>query len=250
MVHNGLSFADSVSETLFIPLWAKAEESKRPGGLLHDSEAERIVSLLPSDAFAFPKKKPMMLGSVVRSRYFDDIAMKALAQDGAPVLVHLGCGLDDRFGRTDRGAGTQVNIDLPDVMSLRERLMPPSNDRNVNWPGSLLDTDWMDRLRERWPNGSFTFFMEGLLMYFDEADVRRPFTEIACRFPGADLHFDACSSSMCKMVGNQEAIKKPTPPSNGAWTTSAFRRNGIPPSNTGKQPITSISIPNDGGFSA
>lgn len=208
MVTNGSMFSDSISQTLFIPLWAKAQENHKFDGILRDSEAERVVSLLPPEAFDFPKKKPMLVGSVVRSRYFDDIAAAALARGGIPVLVHLGCGLDDRFGRTDNGMGVQVNIDLPDVMTLRSHLMPPKNDRDIYWSGSLLETDWMERLRGRWPQGTFTFFMEGLLMYFSEEDVRRLFAALADRFPGAELHFDACDSRMCRLVGSQEAIRR------------------------------------------
>lgn len=208
MVTNNSMFSDTISQTLFISLWAKAQENHRLGGILRDKEAERIVSLLPPEAFAFPKKAPMMIGSVVRSRYFDDIAAAALARGGIPVLVHLGCGLDDRFGRTDNGMGFQINIDLHDVMQLRARLMPPKSDRDIYWSGSLLETDWMDRLRERWPLGAFTFFMEGLLMYFSEEDVQKLFVALAERFPGAALHFDACDSRMCRLVGNQTAIRQ------------------------------------------
>lgn len=208
MVSNATRFSDSVSQTLFIPLWAKATENRRSDGLLKDREAERIVSLLPPEVFAFPKKKPMMIGSVVRSRHFDDMAVHALSCGGTPVLVHLGCGLDDRFGRTDAGTGFQVNIDLPDVMALRHSLMPSQNDRNVDWSGSLLDTLWMTRLRAAWPQGTFTFFMEGLLMYFSEEEVCGVFTNLAKLFPGSTIHFDACDSRMCKTIGKQKAIRQ------------------------------------------
>lgn len=200
--------ADAVARTLFIPLWARARETATPGGILNDRTAARIVSLLPARLFDFPKKKPMMIGSVVRSRHFDDLAGEALSGAGMPVLVHLGCGLDDRFGRTDKGRGCQVNIDLPEVMALRRALMPSRDERNIDWEGSLLETDWMDRLRDSWPRAAFSFFMEGLLMYFREDEVRGLFVNLAERFPGALLCFDACDSRMCKMIGRQKAIRQ------------------------------------------
>jgi O-methyltransferase involved in polyketide biosynthesis len=208
MTTDTILFSDSISQTLFIPLWAKAQETRRADGILRDAVAERVVSLLPKRVFDFPKKKPMMVGSVVRSRYFDDVTREALSRGGDPVLVHLGCGLDDRFGRTDAGGGTQVNIDLPDVMLLRARLMPSRSNRNIDWSGSLLETDWMDRLLDYWPKAAFTFFMEGVLMYFSEDDVRRLFVDLAERFPRAGLHFDVCDSRMCRLVGNQRAIRQ------------------------------------------
>lgn len=203
------SFSEPVSQTLLIPLWARAEESKRPDGLLKDPEAVRVVGLLSPATFDFPKKKPMLIGSVVRARHYDDLARQALAADGdKAVLVHLGCGLDDRFGRTDEGHGVQVNIDLPDVIDLRGRLMPSNNPRNIDWTGSIFEIDWMERLKESWPEGRFTFFMEGLMMYLDESGVQKFFKDLADRFPGATIHFDACDSRACKTVGSQKVIKQ------------------------------------------
>ncbi len=199
---------DSVARTLFIPLWAKAREMSVPGGILRDEAAAKIVAMLPPETFNFPKKKPMMVGSVVRTRYFDDIAVDALKSSESPVLVHLGCGLDDRFGRTDFGKGVQVNIDLPEVMALRQTLMPPESDRNINLTGSLLETGWMDTLLDMYPKADFSFFVEGVLMYFTEDNVKTLATNLATRFPGGSLHFDACNSRMCKLVGNQKAIRQ------------------------------------------
>lgn len=208
MSPDAVELTDSVSQTLFIPLWARAQEFGRRDGILRDRVAARLVATLPKRLFDFPKRKPMIVGSAVRARYFDDIAVAALSVRPEPVLVHIGCGLDDRFGRTDRGKGIQVNIDLPQVMALREKLMPAESERNIDWTGSLLEAGWMDRLRESWPGASFVFFMEGLLMYFAEDDVRGLFVNLAERFAGASLHFDVCSSHMCKVIGGQEAIRQ------------------------------------------
>ena len=39
-------------------------------------------------------------------------------------VVHLGCGLDTRFERVDNGQVEWFDLDIPDVMALRESLIP------------------------------------------------------------------------------------------------------------------------------
>ena len=53
--------------------------------------------------------------------------------------------------------------------------------------GSALEATWMDAV----PESSIPFISAaGLLMYFQESDVRRLLTDVADRFPGAEIFFD------------------------------------------------------------
>ena len=51
----------------------------------------------------------------------------------------------------------------------------------------------MDELLERYPGHCFAFIMEGVLMYLQEPDIEGLFRNLAQRFPGGELHFDAVS---------------------------------------------------------
>ena len=46
-----------VEETLLIPLWARAEETKRPDGLIRDDFAVRLVEQIDYDFSKFARAK-------------------------------------------------------------------------------------------------------------------------------------------------------------------------------------------------
>lgn len=58
---------------------------------------------------------------------------------------------------------------------------------------SLLETAWMDALLIQYPNHPFFFFIEGVLVYFSEQQVKQLFLELVKRFKGAQICFDAYS---------------------------------------------------------
>lgn len=189
---SSLSWNDPISETLLIPLCMRAEETRRADRLFDDPFAQRVLRDLGLDLRGYEGKRMSQVGTAIRVRHFDRQVRRILATWTRPVVVHLGCGLDGRFLRTDGGLGVQLDLDLPDVMALRGRFYPPS-DRNPQWSGSALETDWMDRLLQTYPGSRFAFFMEGLLMYFPEESVRTLLCRLADRFPGGELHFDYVS---------------------------------------------------------
>ena len=196
------------SRTLLIPLVIRARESARPDRLFEDSLARDIEARLPRAGLDFPMHPFMRTGTAVRVRYFDDLAESFLAEAERPVVVHLGCGLDTRFSRTDKGKGMHVHIDLPEVMALRGRVLPESRDRCADWPGSITDRDWMDRLEREFAGRRFLFMAEGVLMYLREEDVRMLLGNLADRFPGSRLAFDTVGRAVFRKINRQSAVRQ------------------------------------------
>lgn len=59
---------------------------------------------------------------------------------------------------------TFYELDLPEVIDLREKLFPAlSND--INLRGSMLETDWMKMLKQKHPHSRFLFLAEGVIIY-------------------------------------------------------------------------------------
>lgn len=83
----------------------------------------------------------------------------------------VGCGLDARRQRLGRLAETAVfyELDIEEVIDVRRKLMPAlENEQFI--VSSTVETKWMDELVAKHPNGNFIFIIEGVLMYFGEAD--------------------------------------------------------------------------------
>ncbi|MDZ4269737.1 MAG: class I SAM-dependent methyltransferase, partial [Mycobacterium sp.] len=79
-----------------------------------------------------------------------------------------------------------VTVDFPQIINLRERLLPPSP-RIANLAQSALDYTWMDTVDTS--NGVF-ITAEGLLMYLQPDEAMGLITECARRFPGGQMIFD------------------------------------------------------------
>ena len=111
-------------------------------------------------------------------------------------VVNLGCGLDDTFSRVCNGRCKGYNIDLPDVIAVRNELLP-AGERERNLACDLNDFSWMEEIDA---SGGAVFFAAGVFYYFRTAEVKKLFCQMAERFPGAVLAFDSCNERGAKLM--------------------------------------------------
>ena len=104
------------------------------------------------------------------------------------LVVNLGCGLDTAGHQADNGQCRFANVDFPNVIEVREQLMP-STEREKNIGSDLNDQGWFDKIDFRKEDGA-VFIASGVFVYFKKADVKKLFCAMAERFPGARLAFD------------------------------------------------------------
>ena len=182
---------DSVEKTLLLPLWGRAVESGRPRPLLVDPAAAAIVAALPYDFVAMARNlNPITrLSWIARSLQIDGTAHAFLERHPDAAIVNLGCGLDTTFERVDNGQVRWFDLDLPDVIALRRRLIPEGERRRCI-AASVLDDSWRSRIQ---PHDQALVIAAGVLYYFSETEVRALLSGLAGVFPGAEMIFDACS---------------------------------------------------------
>ncbi|MBR0131335.1 MAG: class I SAM-dependent methyltransferase [Firmicutes bacterium] len=193
---------NTVQETLVIPLFGRLVCSEHFPELFSDPEAARICDSLDYD-FADKRKKMEspagLFGALeVAQRQFDlRCEVEAYLEDHPnAAVVNLGCGLDDTFSKCDNGLCHGYNIDLPDVIKLRNELLP-AGEREQNIACDLNNHSWMDRIDA---SGGAVFFAVGVFYYLRTADVKRLFSAMAERFPGAVLAFDSCNERGAKLM--------------------------------------------------
>ena len=87
-------FENIVAETLFIPLYMRAKESRREHPILNDKAAEQLADSLEYDYSRFDGAKLSEVGCVVRGWYFDRAVKRFIDTHSRPVVVNVGCGLD------------------------------------------------------------------------------------------------------------------------------------------------------------
>lgn len=202
-------FKNVVAETLLIPLYMRAKESRRKGdAILKDTMAEQLVDSIEYDYSQFDGAKMSEVGCVVRGKYFDDAIRRFILSHSHPVVVNVGCGLDTRYQRIGNDqTAVFYELDLPEVIDLRRKLIPETGeDRYI--AASLLETGWMDALKKQHPEGQFIFVVEGVLMYFYEEQVKTVLKHIAERFSGGELWFDVCGKMMVKSGAKPDSLRK------------------------------------------
>ena len=200
-------FKSIVAETLLIPLYMRAKESRRSNPILDDKAAEQLADSLEYDYSRFDGAKLSEMGCVVRGWYFDRAVKRFIDAHPCPVVVNVGCGLDTRFQRIGTGKAVFYDMDLPEVIALRRELIS-EQPGNVYIAGSLLETDWMDALCRKHPDAAFIFVVEGVLMYFYEKHVKFFLHHIANRFAGGELWFDVCGTIMSRHGVKPDSLRK------------------------------------------
>ncbi len=184
----------AVQETLVLPLWARAREAEKEDPILRDMFARDIVAKIDYD---FSKIKTGQVEShslvwAIRAYNFDDSVRSFLESNPHAVVVNIGAGLDTTFQRIDDGSVLWINIDLPDVAALRQKLIPDSG-REMTVAKSIFDFSWMDDIAQQIKGRSILFTAAGVLCYFEIQEVEVLFRKLADAYPSAHFIFDLMS---------------------------------------------------------
>jgi O-methyltransferase involved in polyketide biosynthesis len=181
-----------VAETLLLPLYIRARESRRPDAIVKDQRVEDLIDGLDYDFSGFKFDKEDEVGIVLRVRQFDHYARDFLQRNPNGRVVHLGCGLDSRFERVDNGSLEWYDLDLPEVIELRRKLLGGERPRCHLLACSLFDQPWLEELSAQ-PARPTLFLAEGVFQYLEENQLRPFVLELCERFTGAELVFDGFS---------------------------------------------------------
>lgn len=193
---------NSVQETLIVPLYGRKLCAEKFPELYTDQSARLLCEKLDYD---FGKQEKMK-----NSFFYEFGALEAamrqidmmweirryLALNPNASVVNLGCGLDQTGRVCDNGSCRIINIDLPDIISVRERLIG-AGERERNISSDLKDHRWMDEIDD---SGGAIFFAAGVFHYFKSEDVKKLAMELAEKFPGAALVFDSVGKLGLKLM--------------------------------------------------
>jgi methyltransferase (TIGR00027 family) len=187
-VHVDLSGAP---QTMLATLYAKALDADFETPLLDDRYAKQIVERIDYDwkqTTITARRAPSV---TTRAAHFDIWARQFLAVHPSALVLHLGCGLDSRFFRLQPAAGVDwYDIDYPDVIALREQLLP-TRDNNHLVAASVTDQAWLAAIPDDRP---VLMIGEGLTMYLTEQDGIALLRRVVEHFSSGELQFDAFNS--------------------------------------------------------
>ncbi|MBB4264553.1 class I SAM-dependent methyltransferase [Roseospira visakhapatnamensis] len=178
---TGLS---GIPETLLIPLWARAAETRAAAPIVRDTRAADIMARIDYDFARFDRAWLTQVGVAVRTKILDRATRAYLDRVPGATVVSLGAGLDTRHARLAPRVTRWYDLDLPEVIALRRRFFSDT-DRYRMIPASMFATTWMDRVAAE--GTPVLLIAEGVLPYFAETDLKPLLATLAERFRGGEM---------------------------------------------------------------
>ena len=193
---------NTVQETLVIPMYGRMKSSQLYPFLFKDDGAARLMSRIDYDFSSLESNSR----NAMQRFGFLEVAVRQynlawevrdyLKTHPNAAVVNLGCGLDDTGRHCDNGTCRIYNIDYPDVIEVRNDLIPPGA-REVNMACDLNDTSWFQAIDA---SGGAVFFASGVFYYFLRSQVQKLVSAMAAAFPGGRLVFDAANRTAVKLM--------------------------------------------------
>ncbi|WP_294376109.1 class I SAM-dependent methyltransferase [uncultured Clostridium sp.] len=194
-----------VSETLLIPLWARASETVRSDSIIKDNKAVEMVKKIDYDFSKFENGWMSQTGVSVRTKIFDDEIKKFISKYPDAVIINIGCGLDTRFERIDNGKITWYDLDLPESIEVRKKFFEES-DRYKMIAKSVLDNSWTRYVSRK--DKKLLVMAEGILMYFSKDEVIKMFDILKDEFRTFKFLGEISAPFVVKNSKKHETVKK------------------------------------------
>lgn len=193
---------NTIQETLVIPLYARKKCTALYPSIYKDEKAVELCNRLDYDFDNLEKKSGSLVenfGSLEVAMRYKDISIEIkeyLEKHPHASVVNLGCGLDETAENCDNGRCRIFNIDMPDVIKVRNELIP-AKERVKNIPCDLRDTSWFEQVKNF--NGC-VFFASGVFYYLKDTEVHSLVNSMAEYFRGGKLVLDTCNKTGLKFM--------------------------------------------------
>jgi O-methyltransferase involved in polyketide biosynthesis len=218
-----------VSETTLWTLYSRAHEASRRNPLIDDPLAVQIMNEIDYDFGKFePIGRPTSVRKAlrpdtqhfaVRALTFDRVIRNFVHKHPHGTVVALAEGLQTTFWRINSPTVRWISLDLPAVISLRERLLPPSP-QITHLKTSALDPSWHQHLDPHTPT---LITAEGLLMYLQPNQALALINRCAQQNPHGAMVFDVIPPGAKAATGWQLTPHYRTPPMTFGLTSGQAR---------------------------
>lgn len=197
---------EGAAESLLLTLASRAFESTHQRPIVRDDVATVLLQRLQYDPSQVARDRLYHTIICLRTRRFDTAVASFLSAHPSGTIVNLGCGLDTRFERVDNGQARWLELDFPDVIELRRKLLDEGPRRRFVGC-SLADLRWLDAVAE-FSSAPILFIAEGVLMFVEPNDVDRLLAAVCARFPGSRLLFDAVTPAEVSLQRYHPTLRK------------------------------------------
>lgn len=194
---------NGVQETLLISLVARAAETKKEDARITDKHAVGLIKKIDYDFSKF-EKTPSLQGVIARTMILDRETQHFIEENPDGICISIGCGLDTRYHRIRHKNVIWYNLDFPEVIALRKRLL--FEGKRVKYiEKSALDISWTDEVTEK--RRPVLIILEGILMYFREIEVIQLFAMLKNRFPQCTILAEIMNPFIATQTKYHDTVK-------------------------------------------
>ncbi len=166
---------NTVQETLIIPLYARKMCSELYPTLYYDETASELIDKIDYDFSDVAEKSKSLMqrfGFLEVAMRQNDLAWEVrdyLNAHPNAAVVNLGCGLDNTGRFCDNGKCKIYNLDFPDVITVRNKLLT-AGEREKNIACDINDISWFEEIDA---SDGVVFFASGVFFYFRTEQVKK-----------------------------------------------------------------------------
>lgn len=206
---NNKNILSGVSDTLFIPLTARVEVSRRFPEYFFDAKSMELMHCEAVERIRKSSSEYSMLASVARYYNMDRIAAEFIAKHKKCAIVNLGVGLETMNYRLKDTDAHFYNVDFADVIDSRKKLLGTAENETMIGC-DITDLVWVQQVDTSLP---VLMIVSGVFQYFQPEAVNQLLTALKEALPGAELVFDATNEvginyarKYVKKTGNTSAM--------------------------------------------
>ncbi len=199
---------NTVRNTLYIPLTARIQVSKRFPDFFYDEISLHLENALPDRSVEENSSEYTYMASVCRYQVVDSLVREFIDRNKGCNVINLGAGLETMYYRLSDRKAHFYEIDLPEVIEVREKLLPGSA-RETLIGHDMFDMGWTADIDTSQPT---IITALGVFQYFEKEKLIKLISDLKKRFCTAELVFDAMNGKAIgyanryvKKTGNSEA---------------------------------------------
>jgi O-methyltransferase involved in polyketide biosynthesis len=177
-----------LEDSLFLTLYARARDYRRPHPILGDALADRIVDTLDYDYGQLRIDTNLILNVALRAKKLDQVASDFLARHPNAIGLDLGAGLDTRAVRLDPPSTVDwYDVDFPAVAATRERVIPERPNTHVIG-ADVTEKDWLETIPTDRPA---VIVADGLMGFLSTDELVSLWNRLISHFPTGEIVFNS-----------------------------------------------------------
>ena len=136
---------NKISKTLFVPMYGRIYTTEHFPNILNDIAALKLKNKIPPENKL--QSQYTYIASAVRSRNIDRYINNFLKINPDGIIVEIGCGLETTYFRHPDIKTTFYDMDLPEVIDYREKLIPLGEYQKLI-KGDLFKEEWIEIIKK------------------------------------------------------------------------------------------------------